>query len=51
MDYILSLRNDLTTLPVSHSKSQLTIQRAVLLLLPVIKIMEESNSKNNKLKD
>lgn len=50
-DYLLTLRDDLITLPTSHSKSQLTIQRAILLLLPVIKIIEDSGKNTDKLRD
>lgn len=47
----MSLRQDLTALPTTHNKSALTIQRAVLLVLPLFKILEERGKQKDKLRE
>ena len=37
MTYLLSLKEELLSLPTSHKSSALTIQRAVLCILPILK--------------
>ena len=51
VDSFLSLRQDLTSLPTTHNKSALTIQRAVLLILPLFKILEERGKQKDKLRE
>ena len=37
LGYILSVKKELMTLPISHKTQQLTIQRVILLILPLLK--------------
>lgn len=38
--YFLTLKAELLSLPTSHKNSQLTIQRAILMVLPLLKTQE-----------
>jgi hypothetical protein len=40
LEYLLTLKKELLTLPTSHKSSQLTIQRMVLLILPLFQKIE-----------
>jgi hypothetical protein len=42
IDYLLQLGPELVQLPTSHKHSPITIQRAVLLLLPLLKHLDEA---------
>lgn len=35
LEYLLTMKQDLLTLPTTHKASQLTIQRMILLILPL----------------
>ena len=41
LGYILSVKKELMTLPISHKTQQLTIQRVILLILPLLKNQEK----------
>jgi len=50
-EYLISLKNEMLTLPTSHKSSALTIQRAVLLVLPILKAIDQGgHSKERFLK-
>lgn len=49
LNYLLSLKAELLSLPISHKNQQLTIQRAVLLVLPLLKSQEKRASEDKKL--
>lgn len=40
LEHILEVKDDILQLPTSHKNSQLTIQRLVLLVLPILKYLE-----------
>ena len=40
LDYLLTVKEELLSLPISHKNSSLTIQRVVLLILPLLKSLE-----------
>lgn len=40
LEYLLSLKQELLSLPVSHKSHAITIQRAILLVLPLLKSQE-----------
>ena len=42
LGYILSVKKELMTLPISHKTQQLTIQRVILLILPLLKNQEKA---------
>lgn len=42
LGYILSVKKELMTLPISHKTHQLTIQRVILLILPLLKNQEKA---------
>lgn len=50
LEYLLSMKQDLLTLPTSHKSSQLTIQRMVLLILPMFQKIEEDKKKHEALR-
>jgi hypothetical protein len=50
LEYILSLKNEVATLPTSHKSKQLTVQRMVLLILPLFQKIEEDKSKHATLR-
>lgn len=50
LEYLVSLKQDLLTLPTSHKSSQLTIQRMVLLILPLFQKIEEDSRKHDALR-
>ena len=41
LGYILSVKKELMTLPISHKTQQLIIQRVILLILPLLKNQEK----------
>jgi hypothetical protein len=45
LSYILSLRSVLVRLPTSHKSTPTTIQRLVLLLLPLLKQLDDQKNK------
>ena len=49
LNYLLSIKPELLSLPTSHKNQQLTIQRAVLLVLPLLKTQEKRATKDKKL--
>lgn len=50
LEQLLTVKQELVTLPSSHKSSQLTIQRMVLLILPLFKKVEESKDKHAALR-
>ena len=42
LGYILSFKKELMTLPISHKTQQLTIQRVILLIFPLLKNQEKA---------
>lgn len=38
LDYLISLREEIVKLPISHKNTVITIQRIVLLILPLLKL-------------
>jgi len=38
LDYFISLKDVITNLPTSHKNTPITIQRIILLLLPLFKL-------------
>jgi hypothetical protein len=42
LGYLLSIKEEILKLPTSHKSSTLTIQRIVLLILPLLKSIENS---------
>ena len=46
LNYLLSLKNQFLSLPTSHKNQALTIQRAVLLVLPLLKTQEAKATKD-----
>ena len=50
LEYLLTLKQDLVTLPTTHKSSQLTIQRMILLLLPLFQKVEEDKTKHAALR-
>jgi hypothetical protein len=42
LGYILTVRKELMTLPISHKTQLLTIQRVILLILPPLKDQEKA---------
>lgn len=42
LDYLLSLKAELTNLPITHKNTPITIQRVVLLILPLLKWLDEN---------
>lgn len=51
MNYLLSIKNELLSLPISHKNQQLTIQRTILLILPLLKSQERKAAKDKKIYD
>lgn len=51
MNYLLSIKNELLSLPISHKNQQLTIQRTILLILPLLKSQEKKAAKDKKIYD
>ena len=49
LDYLISLKNEISHLPTSHKNTPITIQRIILLILPLLKLQDDrhSKSKNN----
>ncbi len=41
LGYLLTVKKELLTLPISHKTHQLTIQRVILLILPLLKNQEK----------
>lgn len=50
LEHLLTVKQELVTLPTSHKSSQLTIQRMILLILPLFKKVEESKDKHAALR-
>jgi hypothetical protein len=50
LEHLLSVKQDLLTLPATHKSSQLTIQRMVLLILPLFQKIEDDKSKHDTLR-
>ena len=50
LEHLLTVKQDLLTLPTSHKSSQLTIQRMVLLILPLFKKIEETKASHATLR-
>lgn len=50
LEHLLTIKSELLTLPTSHKSSQLTIQRMVLLILPLFKKVEEDKNKHTTLR-
>lgn len=48
LDYLISLREVISNLPTSHKNTPITIQRVILLILPLLKLQDESNKKNKE---
>lgn len=48
LTYLLALKSELLSLPTSHKASALTIQRAILLVLPLLKTQEKKAAKDPK---
>lgn len=46
LDYLLSLRNELVQLQVTHKNTPITIQRVILLILPIIEKLDEEATGN-----
>jgi hypothetical protein len=51
LQYLLTLKKELLSLPVSHKQSALTIQRAILCILPILKTQEKKSVKDPKTYD
>jgi len=51
LGYILTLKHELLSLPTSHKNSALTIQRVILLILPLLKTQEKVALKDKKCYD
>ena len=51
LNYLLSIKNELLSLPISHKNQQLTIQRTILLILPLLKSQERKAAKDKKIYD
>jgi hypothetical protein len=45
LGYLLTVKKELLTLPISHKTQQLTIQRVILLILPLLKNQENLAAK------
>ena len=50
LEYLLTLKKELLSLPTSHKSSQLTIQRMILLILPLFQKVEEDKTKHAALR-
>jgi hypothetical protein len=50
LDYLLSIKEAVITLPTSHSKDGLNFPRFVLLILPLLQWLEEDEGQRDKLK-
>lgn len=50
LEHLLTLKKELLTLPTTYKSSQLTIQRMVLLILPLFKKIEETKANHASLK-
>lgn len=48
LDYLLSLKDVIVKLPTTHKNSPITIQRIVLLIIPLLKSQDDKNKKNAK---
>lgn len=48
LNYLLSFKSELLSLPISHKNQQLTIQRVILLILPLLKSLEKGAAKDKK---
>jgi hypothetical protein len=48
LNYLLTFKSELLSLPISHKNQQLTIQRVILLVLPLLKTQEKAASKDKK---
>lgn len=48
LDYIISLKDEIMKLPTSHKNTPITIQRIVLLILPLLKLQDDKHTKDAK---
>ena len=48
IEYLVSLKSVLVSLPVTHKNSPITFQRIILLVLPLIKYVEEDKRQDQK---
>lgn len=46
LDYLISLKEVIVKLPISHKNTPITIQRIVLLILPLLKLQDEKIGKD-----
>ena len=46
LDYLLSLKEEIVRLPTSHKNTPITIQRIILLILPLLKLLDEKTGKD-----
>jgi hypothetical protein len=48
LDYLLSLKDEIVKLPISHKNTPITIQRIVLLILPLLKLQDDKFVKDKE---
>eukprot|EP00347_Sterkiella_histriomuscorum_P023152 403335751 len=46
LDHIISLKDEIVRLPTSHKNTPITIQRIVLLILPLLKLQDDKNKRD-----
>lgn len=46
LDYLLTLKEEIVRLPTSHKNTPITIQRIILLILPLLKLLDEKTGKD-----
>ena len=51
LKFLLTMQSELLALPISHKTHQLTIQRFILLILPLIKNQEKASQGKPKVYD
>jgi hypothetical protein len=48
LEYLLSVKPEILSLPISHKSAALTFQRLILLVLPILKTQEKKAAKDPK---
>jgi hypothetical protein len=48
LEYLLTIKSEVLSLPISHKSSALTFQRLILLILPLLKVHEKKAAKDPK---
>lgn len=43
LDYLISLKQEISNLPISHKNTPITIQRIILLILPLLKLQDDQH--------